>query len=186
MSDRRKRTPRQKSIVTGPFATLPASPDKLVACLSYENDADLWQEYGEAAPYVKQLAEIKWNEKNQWNMGVDAADSHRKGEYLVQLIFRKYPEAASKLGISVTPKPQLLTDRERKLWEVIRRGARGSQYCREVDNAGIAPPRKGIWEREGGPRTYEGAYMSNERLRQWIQDEKSKTQRKAQLAGLDS
>jgi hypothetical protein len=186
VSNRRKHAPRQKALATQPPATLSAPLDKLVACLALD-PVLLLAKYGEAAQYVKQLAEIKWNEKIQWNMGSDAADSHSKGEYLIQLISREYSEAARKLGLPLTvqPAPQSLTDREQKLWEVIRRGATGLQYCREVDNAGIAPPRTGrIWE--AGSRKYAVAYMSGEPWRHWIQDEKSKTGRKAKLAGLAS
>ncbi len=186
MSDRREYTPRQKPIATAPHATPSAYLDKLLACLARE-PADLWPEYGEAAPYVKQLAEIEWNKKIQWSMSDNAAESHRDREDLLRIISREYPEAARKLGLPLTERPahQSLTNREQKIWEVIQRGATGLQYCRELDHAGIAPPRKGrVWE--GGSRKYEVAYQSGEPWRHWIQDEKSKIRRKAQLAGLVS
>lgn len=76
-----------------------------------------------------------------------------------------------------------LDDREQKIWEVIRRGVRGMTYCREIDAARVSPPRKGIWR--DAPRKYVAAYQSGDkRLVHWIQDEKSKTRRKAVLAGL--
>jgi len=91
--------------------------------------------------------------------------------------------AAKKSGLPLAgqPTPQPLTNREQKLWEVIQGGTTGLQYCREVDHAGIAPPRKGIWKE--GPRNYEGAYKSSDQLRHWIQNEKSKIRRKAELTG---
>ena len=75
-----------------------------------------------------------------------------------------------------------LTDREKKLWDVIRRGARGLQYCRELDKARIAPLRRGAWK--DCPRKYESAYLQGEPWRHRIQDEKSKVRRKAEGAGL--
>lgn len=101
MSDRRKHTPRQKIIATEPISMPPASLDKLIACLAVDPVA-LLAEYGEAAQYVKQLAEIKWNEKIQWNMTGDAADSHRNPEYLIQLISREYPKVAKRLDLPLT------------------------------------------------------------------------------------
>ena len=77
-----------------------------------------------------------------------------------------------------------LTDRERRIWQVIQRGAKGLQYCRELDSAGIAPLRKGIWK--DCPRKYESAYRQGEPWRHRIQDEKSKVRRKAELAKLVS
>jgi hypothetical protein len=75
-----------------------------------------------------------------------------------------------------------LDDREQKIWGVIRRGPRGMAYCRELDAARVSPPRKGIWK--GGPRTYAASYQSRDRrLVHWIQNEKSKIRRKAELAG---
>lgn len=72
--------------------------DKLIACLAVE-PADLWPEYGEAAPYVRQLAEIEWNKKIQWSMSDDAAESHRKRAELIQIIVREFPDAARKLSL---------------------------------------------------------------------------------------
>jgi hypothetical protein len=75
-----------------------------------------------------------------------------------------------------------LDDREQKIWEVIHRGARGMVYCRELDAARVSPPRKGIWKE--GPRTYTAGYQSRDKkLVHWIQNEKSKIRRKAELAG---
>jgi hypothetical protein len=73
-----------------------------------------------------------------------------------------------------------LTQREAKIWEIIQQGLKGRAYCRELDAAKISPPRKGIWE-NAGARTYSTAYMSDKRLAHWIQDEKSKIRRKAEL-----
>jgi hypothetical protein len=82
--------------------------DKIIACLAVE-PADLWPEYGEAARYVRQLAEIEWNMKIQWRMSGDAVDSHRKREELLQIISRDYPEAARKLRL---PSPEVRRDKE--------------------------------------------------------------------------
>jgi hypothetical protein len=75
-----------------------------------------------------------------------------------------------------------LGDRELRIWAIIQRGARGPGYCRELDSARIAPPRKGIWK--DCPRRYESAYRQGEPWRYRIQDEKSRVRRKAELAGL--
>jgi AcrR family transcriptional regulator len=72
------------------------------------------------------------------------------------------------------------TERERRIWEIIRRRVRGLQYCRELDNAGIAPLRTGVWK--DCPRKYASAYLEGEPWRHRIQDEKSKIRRKAELA----
>jgi hypothetical protein len=73
-----------------------------------------------------------------------------------------------------------LTDREKKIWEVIQRGAKGLLYCRELDNANITPPRVGVWK--DGPRKYAAAYGLKGHWRHRIEDEKSKIRRKAQKA----
>lgn len=67
--------------------------------------------------------------------------------------------------------------RELKIWEVIQRGTKGRQYCRELDNANIAPLRKGVWE--DGPRKYLAAYNLGKPWRHRIEDEKDKIRRKA-------
>jgi hypothetical protein len=85
------------------------------------------------------------------------------------------------IGPSVVTKPKL-SERESKIWQVIRRGSTGVQYCREVDRAGIGTRRTGSWK--GAPATYEGAYREGEPWRHRIQDEKSKIRRKAALAEL--
>lgn len=106
---------------------------------------------------------------------------------------KKLTQNSSEAAQSVDRKPtkkqyKALTDREQKIWEVIQRGVkatpplRGTAYCREVDAAKVSPPRKGIWQ--DGPRTYVAAYKSGDtRLVHWIQNEKSKVRRKAELAG---
>jgi hypothetical protein len=73
-----------------------------------------------------------------------------------------------------------LTERERKMWEVISRGVKGLQYCRELQQEGIGPRRTGSWR--GAPSTYPAAYKAGEPWRHRIQDEKSKIKYKAQLA----
>jgi hypothetical protein len=82
---------------------------------------------------------------------------------------------------SANKQHKALTDREQRIWKVVQQGPRGLTYCREVDAAKVSPPRKGIWK--DAPRTYEAAYKSDERLAHWIQSEKSKIRRKAELAG---
>jgi hypothetical protein len=73
-----------------------------------------------------------------------------------------------------------LTDREKKILEVIQRGSRGLAYCRELDDAGIGARRAGSWK--GAPLTYTAAYQAGQPWRHRIQDEKSKISRKAKLA----
>jgi hypothetical protein len=75
-----------------------------------------------------------------------------------------------------------LTKRELRVWDVIQRGVKGREYCRELGNAGIAPLRSGAWE--GCPRKYESAYLEGNPWRHMIQSEKAKIRRKAELAGL--
>jgi hypothetical protein len=75
-----------------------------------------------------------------------------------------------------------LTQRERKIWDVISRGPKGLEYCRELHNAGLKPRRSKSWA--GCPGTYPAAYQGGNPWRHRIQDEKSKIRRKAKLAGL--
>lgn len=77
-----------------------------------------------------------------------------------------------------------LTDREKKILAVIERGTSGRQYCRELDNAGIAPLRSGVWK--DGPRKYLAAYDLGQPWRHRIEDEKSKIRCKAKKAKLAS
>jgi len=72
--------------------------------------------------------------------------------------------------------PTRLTDREEKIWEVIQRGSRGLQYCRDLEAAHINPRRKGVWK--DCPRAYPAAYKESQLWRHRIQDEKSRIQRK--------
>jgi hypothetical protein len=81
-------------------------------------------------------------------------------------------------------KAKPLTQREERIWAVIRNGSTGPQYCRELGNAKIAPRRSGVWR--DCPRTYISAYKQGEPWCHRIQDEKSKIRRKAELAGLAS
>jgi hypothetical protein len=73
-----------------------------------------------------------------------------------------------------------LNPREKNIWAVIQRGAKGLLYCRELKRAKITPLRKGIWE--DCPRDYVEAYLLDERWSKRIQDEKYKITRKAKLA----
>jgi hypothetical protein len=91
------------------------------------------------------------------------------------------PAKQSQARPSVAMKTKL-RDRELKIWKVIQRGAKSREYCRELDSAGIAPQRSGIWK--DCPRKYESAYLQGEPWRHRIQDEKSKVRHKAELAGL--
>jgi hypothetical protein len=107
--------------------------------------------------------------------------SRAKNQFLI------VTEAISKAIALVPPQATAasttgLTQREEKMWDVIRRGARGMQYCRELANAGIGPRRKGAWK--DAPRNYPAAYRMGEPWRHRIQDEKSKIRHKAKLAGL--
>jgi hypothetical protein len=74
-----------------------------------------------------------------------------------------------------------LTDREKTILEVIQRGSKGLAYCRELDTAGIKCRRTKSWE--GCPTTYPAAYQAGSPWRHRIQDEKSKINGKAKLAG---
>jgi hypothetical protein len=71
-----------------------------------------------------------------------------------------------------------LTQREKKIAAVIARDLEGVQYCRELKNAGIGPPRRGVWQ--DGPRDYVAAYQQGEPWRHRIQDEKTKIKAKAE------
>jgi len=94
-------------------------------------------------------------------------------------------DADPRIGTAMAkPAASSLTDREKKIWEVGQRVAGGRQYCRELDNARIAPPRKGVWKE--GPRTYLAAYNMGHPWRHRIEDEKSKIRRKVKAAKLAS
>jgi hypothetical protein len=69
-----------------------------------------------------------------------------------------------------------LNDREQKIWDVVKRGVKGAQYCREIHAVGVRP----VWK--NGPPTYPGAYQLGKPWCHRIQDEKYKIRRKAQLA----
>jgi hypothetical protein len=114
-------------------------------------------------------------------------------ETQIENLWRMHPEAADKIGLPkllgsnfIQNKTELtrLTKREQKMWDVIQGGARGPQYCHELDSAGIAPLRSGNWR--DCPRKYESAYLEGKPWRHRIQDEKCKVRRKAELAGLAS
>jgi hypothetical protein len=95
-------------------------------------------------------------------------------------------DAVKKEPSGKAPSPVIeLTEREKKIWKVIQRGSTGPTYCRELDNAGIEPLRSGIWK-VCPSRKYASVYQADEPWRHRIQDEKSKVQRKARLAGLAS
>jgi lambda repressor-like predicted transcriptional regulator len=70
---------------------------KLVQCLGVD-PADLREEYGEAEPYVVQLA---WLFLSSYTGRGDALDLHHKREKLIQIISRDYPRTAEKLGLSL-------------------------------------------------------------------------------------
>jgi len=76
-------------------------------------------------------------------------------------------------------KPIELSERERKISEIIQLGSRGAQYCRELHAANLRPRRS--WTHKGCPGTYPGAY-TDPKWRQAINDEKSKVRRKAEVA----
>jgi hypothetical protein len=94
----------------------------------------------------------------------------------------KRQEVASNSTEAPKPAAGELTEREDKIWRVIQRGVKGSEYCRELGNAGVAPRKSGIWK--DCPRKYASAYLEGEPWRHRIQDEKSRIRRKAELAGL--
>ena len=100
---------------------------------------------------------------------------------------RAAPSAASELEEHTARKPTKgisprLTARQEKIWGVIQQNVRGLAYCRELDNAGVRPPRKGVWAK--GPGTYCGAYREGESWPHRIQDEKTKIKKKAERAKL--
>ena len=73
-------------------------------------------------------------------------------------------------------KPPVLTAHEKKIWAVACQGAKGMQYCRELDRAGIRPRKTGAWR--GCPGSYAGAYLDGQPWRKLIQDEKYKVSSK--------
>ncbi|HET6143878.1 MAG TPA: hypothetical protein VFE02_10235 [Candidatus Acidoferrales bacterium] len=73
-----------------------------------------------------------------------------------------------------------LTEREGKLWSVIKQGVDGLAYCREVDRTGVRPRKK--WLAASCPGTYTGAYLLGLPWQKRIQDEKYRVQKKAELA----
>ena len=88
----------------------------------------------------------------------------------------------AKLEEKLAKKPrQRLSSRERKIWGVIQRGSKGLTYCRELENAGVRPCRKGVWQ-DCPAGTYPAVYHLGESWPHRIQDEKSKIKRKAELA----
>jgi hypothetical protein len=90
---------------------------------------------------------------------------------------------------SATPKSkqkeqkEQLSAREKKILAVIQQKVKGLQYCRELDSAGIAPLRSGVWK-DCPSRKYESAYKEGQPWRHRIQREKSKVQSKAGTRGL--
>jgi len=110
-----------------------------------------------------------------WDRAVERALLPRK--------VKRQEEEIKKLKKQINA-PQLkrtavLTEHEKKLWEVIRRGSKGLAYCRELENAGVKPRRTRSWK--GCPGTYPAAYQAGEPWRHRIQDEKSRTLHKAKL-----
>jgi hypothetical protein len=70
-----------------------------------------------------------------------------------------------------------LSDREKNIFTIIDRGARGLMYCRELDKAGVRPVRTGVWK--DCARSYEAAYKLGAPWPHRIQDEKYKIAKKA-------
>jgi hypothetical protein len=94
---------------------------------------------------------------------------------------RKILVAVPLVGALSAGKLKPLSEREGKIWAVIRQGSKGLQYCRELDRVGVKPRKSGTWK--GCPGTYPAAYQMGDPWRHRIQDEKSKLRRKAELAG---
>ncbi len=86
----------------------------------------------------------------------------------------------AKSGATAGKQQTQLRPREQTIWDVIQRGLKGLQYCRELEAAGIRPKRVGSWK--GSPSTYPAAYQAGEPYRHRVQDEKSKIRRKGELA----
>jgi hypothetical protein len=70
-----------------------------------------------------------------------------------------------------------LSDREKKISEIIRRGAKGPQYARELKSSRVMPRRS--WVQAGCPSDYVSAYKKGPPWRQRIQNEKSKIAKKS-------
>ena len=177
--------------------TLSSYWEKIIACQAVEL-ADLWREYGEAAPLVKRLADIEWDRKIQRNMGGDPLQAYRDRRDLIQIICTEYTEVAKKLELqsqgslasnneeaaqsveskSTNKQQKPLTDREQKIWGVIQHGSVGAQYLRELHDAGLRPPKR--WVERGCPGTYRGIAAEKSNWRQSAYDEKCKVRRKAQ------
>jgi hypothetical protein len=83
------------------------------------------------------------------------------------------------------PREEQPDGRDQAILAVIARGSEGLQYCRELDNAGVRPPKKGVWK-TCPAGTYAAAYKLGEQWPHRIQDEKSKLKKRypelAQLA----
>jgi len=78
----------------------------IVQCLG-DDPADLREEYGEAEPYVRQLARLFL--RSSIGRG-DALELHHKQEELIQIISRDYPQAAKKLGLPLKHSAPLSTE----------------------------------------------------------------------------
>jgi hypothetical protein len=159
------------------------------------NDTQLALRFGDAGQYVKELCEIEQELHRRWNGRTRSAlKLHTDRQKLVHILLHEYPKAAKELGLSPEAAAQssesrpanknqkALTEREEKIWEVIRRGSKGRQYCRELDSANIAPRRDGVWKE--GPRKYEAAYHLGSPWRHRIEDEKAKIRSKTQALKL--
>jgi hypothetical protein len=84
-------------------------------------------------------------------------------------------------GISISPK-KLLTARERKIAAVIRTRIKGRAFARALDNEGLRVPPP--WSENGGPKTFEAAYLLDNKYKQRIQVLKSKVAKRANLPNL--
>ncbi len=112
---------------------------------------------------------------NMWEASADfsfwlAAQAH-EAESLARNLISKRNESA---------KHPKLDEREKRIWAVIQRGAKGTQYCRELKMAKITPRRIGIWV--DCPRDYVEAYLLGELWRKRIEHEKYRIKKNAKLA----
>ena len=81
---------------------------------------------------------------------------------------RLFRESSKDIVLAAETKATKLRAREIRILEVIRRGAKGMAYCRELDNAGLRPRKH--WTNKGCRSTYAQAYR-DPYWRQMIQDE---------------
>jgi hypothetical protein len=78
-----------------------------------------------------------------------------------------------------------LTDHEKKIYKVIKRGGEnlnGKMYCREVHRAKVRPRK--TWLKAGCPSSYIEAYREGEPWTKRIEGEKRRIRKKVELAQL--